>query len=66
MSSKASEEEIVDALVEYVESGAYPENDNVASATLPASALPGLLDGIQKGQESVKVRKPNNGTTEEF
>jgi hypothetical protein len=50
-----SEEELVDALVDYVEDGVYPASEDVVSAKLPSSALPALLKGIQKGQEAVKV-----------
>lgn len=55
MSVKVPEKELVGALVDYVENGAYPNSEDVASATLPRSALPALLDGVRKGQEAVKV-----------
>lgn len=55
MSPAASEEELVDALVDYVEGDIYPTSEHVASAALPKSALPALLDGVRKGRESVKV-----------
>ena len=56
MLNQASQEELVDALVDYVEGDVYPQSENVASATLPNSALPALLEGIRKGQDTVKVR----------
>lgn len=56
MSSKVPDEELVGALVDYVENGAYPNSEHVASAALPKSALPALLDGVRRGQETVKVR----------
>jgi hypothetical protein len=55
MSPAASEAELVDALVDYVEDDIYPTSEEVASADLPNSALPALLEGIQKGQDAVKV-----------
>lgn len=55
MSTAASEGELVDALVDYVDEGIYPTSEHVASADLPNAALPALLKGIQQGQETVKV-----------
>jgi centromere/kinetochore protein ZW10 len=55
MAAKVPEKELVGALVDYVENGAYPNSEHVASAMLPKSALPALLDGVRKGQEAVKV-----------
>jgi hypothetical protein len=55
MASAPAEEELVEALVDYVEGDIYPTSEHVASAKLPNSALPALLEGVRKGQESVKV-----------
>ncbi|KIV99183.1 uncharacterized protein PV09_09136 [Verruconis gallopava] len=55
MASTASEEELVDVLVNFVEYSTYPTSEHVASASLPNSALPPLLNGIRKGQESIKA-----------
>jgi hypothetical protein len=55
MSPKASREEVVDALVDYVEADIYPTSEHVASAALPNSALPSLLEGVQKGRNAVEV-----------
>jgi hypothetical protein len=46
MSSVANGEELVEALVDYVEKDIYPTSEAVASANLPNSALPTLLRGI--------------------
>jgi len=56
MPSKISEKELGDAILQSVEHGAYPESEDVASAELPPTALPNLLEVIGKAREDVKVR----------
>ena len=46
--------ELSHAILQHVEHGANPEPD-VASAEIPASALPGILEAINKTREGVKV-----------
>jgi hypothetical protein len=46
--------ELPNAILQHVELGAYPEPD-VASAEIPASALPGILEAVDKTREGVKV-----------
>lgn len=54
MPSKISEKELGDAILQSVEHGAYPESEDVASAELPPTALPNLLEVIGKAREDVK------------
>jgi centromere/kinetochore protein ZW10 len=56
MPSKISEKELGDAIIQSVEHGVYPESEDVASAELPPTALPNLLEAIGKARENVKVR----------
>ncbi|QDS67434.1 hypothetical protein FKW77_000331 [Venturia effusa] len=55
MASKAPTHasELSTAILQHVGLGTYPEPD-VASADIPASALPGLLEAIDKTRDSVK------------
>lgn len=55
MPPKASDEALADAVIQNVEFGAYPDSEDVISADLPASALPRLLDTIQKARDEVTV-----------
>ena len=57
MSSTAPnpDKELPNAILQHVEFGAYPESDEVASAEIPLTALPGVLEAIDKARESVKV-----------
>lgn len=56
MASKAPthDSELSKAILQHVELGAYPEPD-VASADILTSALPTILDAIDKTREGVKV-----------
>jgi centromere/kinetochore protein ZW10 len=56
MAATASNEELSQAILQQVEYGAYPDSENVASAEIPPSALPALLDAINKAREGVKVK----------
>ncbi|KAF2090490.1 WD40 repeat-like protein [Saccharata proteae CBS 121410] len=50
-----SAEKLGGAVLEYVDRNAYPDSEDVASAELPAAALPTLLGGIEKAREQVKT-----------
>ncbi|KAF2098527.1 hypothetical protein NA57DRAFT_38787 [Rhizodiscina lignyota] len=53
MPPKASDEALADAVIQNVEFGTYPDSEDVISAELPASALPQLLDTIQKARDEI-------------
>jgi centromere/kinetochore protein ZW10 len=55
MPSQASDEQLGDALLQSVEYGAFPQDEDVASATVPSSALPKLLEVVGKAREDTKV-----------
>ncbi|KAF1838329.1 hypothetical protein BDW02DRAFT_565155 [Decorospora gaudefroyi] len=54
MPSHASDEQLGDALLQSVEHGAFPQDEQVASATVPCSALPKLLEIVGKAGEDTK------------
>ncbi|CAO2648880.1 Nn.00g098290.m01.CDS01 [Neocucurbitaria sp. VM-36] len=54
MSSQASDEKLGDAILQSAEHGAFPQDEDVASATVPSSALPKLLDIVGKAREATK------------
>lgn len=43
------------AIFESVQSGAYPESEELVSADLPVSALPKIIKFVEKAREDVKV-----------
>jgi hypothetical protein len=55
MSTKASHQELAGSILEFVESGAYPEADNVVSTELSSAALPVILDVVGKAESDLKV-----------
>jgi hypothetical protein len=55
MSTKASDQELASSILEFVESGAYPESDNVVSTELSSAALPVILDVVGKAESDLKV-----------
>lgn len=57
MSAQISPEQFGDAILQSVEQGAFPQDEHVASASVPSSALPKLLDVVGKAQENTKVRR---------
>lgn len=57
MSTQISAEKLGDALLQSVEHGAFPQDEDVASAPVPASALPKLLEVVGKAKEDTKVCK---------
>jgi centromere/kinetochore protein ZW10 len=57
MSFQASDEQLGDALLQSVEYGAFPQDEDVASATVPSGALPKLREVVGKAREDTKVNK---------
>jgi len=56
MPSQVSAEKLGDAILQSVEHGGFPQDEHVASATVPASALPKLLEVVGRAKEDTKVR----------
>ena len=57
MPSQVSDEQLGDALLQSAERGAFPQDEHVASAAVPPSALPKLLEVVNKAREDTKVCK---------
>jgi centromere/kinetochore protein ZW10 len=57
MSSQVSDEQLGDAILQSAENGSFPQDEQVASATVPASALPKLIATINEARENTKVRR---------
>lgn len=55
MPSQVSDEQLGDALLQSAEHGAFPQDEDVASAIVPPSALPKLLEVVNKAREDTKV-----------
>jgi hypothetical protein len=55
MPPQASDEQLGDALLQSVAYGAFPQDEDVASATVPSRALPKLLEVVGKARENTKV-----------
>ncbi|KAI4935649.1 uncharacterized protein J4E92_002940 [Alternaria infectoria] len=54
MPSQVSDEQLGDALLQSAAYGAFPQDQDVASATVPSSALPKLLEVVAKAREETK------------
>ncbi|KAI4642376.1 hypothetical protein J4E93_007524 [Alternaria ventricosa] len=54
MPSQVSDEQLGDALLQSAAHGAFPQDQDVASATVPSSALPKLLEVVAKAREETK------------
>ncbi|CAG5175650.1 uncharacterized protein ALTATR162_LOCUS8164 [Alternaria atra] len=54
MPSQVSDEQLGDALLQSAAHGAFPQDEDVASATVPSSALPKLLEVVAKAREDTK------------
>ncbi|KAF2003469.1 WD40 repeat-like protein, partial [Amniculicola lignicola CBS 123094] len=54
MSSHISHQALGDAILESVEHGTFPQSEEVASAPVPAAALPKLLEVVGKAREDTK------------
>ncbi|KAF2112384.1 hypothetical protein BDV96DRAFT_525147 [Lophiotrema nucula] len=59
MAQEVSDQDLGDAILQSVEHGSFPQSEDVASATVPSTSLPKLLDTIQKAREDTKneIRK---------
>jgi centromere/kinetochore protein ZW10 len=55
MSSQVSAEKLGDAILQSVEHGAFPQDEDVSSASVPSSALPQLLELVDNAKEATKV-----------
>jgi centromere/kinetochore protein ZW10 len=55
MAPKVSDEQLGDAILESAEHGSFPQDGDVASATVPSSALPKLLEKVGKAKEDARV-----------
>jgi hypothetical protein len=55
MPAQASDEQLGNALLQSVEHGAFPQDEQVASAAVPSSALPKLLEVVSQAREDTKV-----------
>lgn len=60
MSSQISDEKLGDAILQSAEHGAFPQDEHVASASVPANALPKLLEVVNKAREDTKVGSCSN------
>lgn len=57
MASQVSPDKIGSAILQSVEHGGFVQDEDVASASVPSSALPKLLDIVGKAKEDAKVRE---------
>ena len=55
MSLKVSHKQLGDAILQSAEHGSFPQDGDVASATVPSSALPELLETVSKAREDARV-----------
>jgi centromere/kinetochore protein ZW10 len=55
MPLQVSGDQLGDALLQSAAHGAFPQDEHVASATVPSSALPKLLEVVAKAREDTKV-----------
>jgi centromere/kinetochore protein ZW10 len=55
MSSQVSAEKLGDAILQSVEHGAFPQDEDVSSASVPSSTLPQLLELVDNAKEATKV-----------
>ena len=56
MPSHITPQQYGQAVLEYVQTGAYAESDEIDSAELPPSALPEVSKLIEQAREDIKVR----------
>lgn len=55
MSKQVSEDQLGSAILQSIEHGAFPQDEHVASAVVPSTALPKLLELVVKAKEDTKV-----------
>lgn len=58
-----SSSEVASSILSYVNTGAYPESENVITAELSSSTLPLVLDILNEAKEDLKVRISSNNTS---
>ena len=63
MASQTSEQDLGDAILQSVQHGSFPQSEHVASAPVPATVLPKLLEVVGKAREDTKVRWINTSLT---
>ena len=66
MSSRITPQQYSQAVLEHVQSGAYPESEDLVSAELPPSALPEVSKFIEQARENVKVPNRYNYITKVY
>ena len=59
MPPNVTDEQLGDAILESAEHGGFPQDGDVASAAVPASALPKLLEKVGRAREDAKVSHTN-------
>ena len=55
MPSQITPQQYGQAVLEHVQTSAYPESEEVISASLPSSALPEISKLVEQAREDVKV-----------
>lgn len=55
MPSRITPQQYGQAVLDHVQTGAYPESEEVVSANLPPSALPEVSKLLEQAREDVKV-----------
>jgi hypothetical protein len=55
MTSKVSDQYVASCIISFVESGSYPESDDIATSDL-SSQTPTLLKVVSAAEEAAKVR----------
>lgn len=55
MSSQVPDGKLGEAILQSIEQGGFPQDEQVASAAVPSSALPKLLEQVTKAKEDTKV-----------
>ena len=55
MPSRITPQQYGQAVLEHVQTGAYPESEEIVSADFPSSALPEVSKLIEQAREDVKV-----------
>lgn len=56
MPSHISDHQYGEAVLDSVQSGTYPESEEIIAAEVPPSALPTILKLVDQAREDVKVR----------
>jgi hypothetical protein len=55
MAASASDKEIGEAILQNIENRVYQPSPELAEVQLPSTAVPTLIEGIEKARERVKV-----------